>query len=522
MNTASKNYSNPKIRVANIRCKVVLLAGMSIKSQNERIILGLKVKQLRQQNNLSFADLAKQTGMSVSYLNEIEKGKKYPKRDKLVALAEVLNVSFYELTSAQLHQNLAPVNELLRSNFLNELPLDLFGIELNKVVEIIANAPARVGAFISTLVELSRNYALREENFYFGALRSYLELHDNYFEEIEEKVEEFVQKYSIPVQEKVPVEVLHQLLEKEFGYTIIENGLKDYPDLQSLRSVFVPKTRKLLLNGKLTPLQRAFQYGKELGFNYLNLQDRANTSSLLRVRTFEEVLNHSKAVYFSDALLMNRERIVADMAQFFQLERWDGEAFLNIMRKYGASPEMFYHRLTNILPRFFQLGQLFFLRFLHDPATEYFEIDRELHLSRRHHPHSNGLYEHYCRRWEAISLLEDLHAMQQKGQYAETIVGAQRSHYFDTEDEYLCLTIARPAYPTPNQNVSVTLGLLLTDELRQHVRFLQDPAIQRRIVNKTCERCPIENCLERAAPPTIVEQREKRRRMQEALMELMR
>src|SRR5690606_5362744 len=106
MDTASKNYSNPKIRVANIRCKVVLLAGMSIKSQNDSIILGLKVKQLRQQNYLSFADLAKQTGMSVSYLNEIEKGKKYPKRDKLVALAEVLNVSFYELTSAQLHQNL--------------------------------------------------------------------------------------------------------------------------------------------------------------------------------------------------------------------------------------------------------------------------------------------------------------------------------------------------------------------------------------------------------------------------------
>ncbi|MCH9024924.1 MAG: hypothetical protein IH931_06280, partial [candidate division Zixibacteria bacterium] len=54
-----------------------------------------------------------------------------------------------ELISLELADGLAPVGDLLKSNFLNELPLDLFGIELSKVVEIIANAPIRVGAFIS-------------------------------------------------------------------------------------------------------------------------------------------------------------------------------------------------------------------------------------------------------------------------------------------------------------------------------------------------------------------------------------
>ena len=69
---------------------------------------------------------------------------------------------------------MAPVGELLQSNFLNVLPLDLFGIELSKVVEIIANAPVRVGAFISTLLELSRNYALKEENMVIYLFRKYL------------------------------------------------------------------------------------------------------------------------------------------------------------------------------------------------------------------------------------------------------------------------------------------------------------------------------------------------------------
>ena len=86
------------------------------------------------------------------------------------------------LESSELPKSLQPLEELLRSNFLNELPLELFGLELFKVVEMIAYAPSRVGAFIFTLLELSRNFTPGEQNFYFASLRSYLELNNNYFE----------------------------------------------------------------------------------------------------------------------------------------------------------------------------------------------------------------------------------------------------------------------------------------------------------------------------------------------------
>ena len=97
---------------------------------------------------------------------------------------------------------------------------------------------------------------------------------------------------------------------------------------------------------------------------------------------------------------------------------------------------------------------------------------------------------------------------------------AQRSHYIGTEDEYLCLTIARPGYPTPNRNVSVTLGLLVNEEARSKIGFIDDPAIQYREVNKTCERCAVENCAERAAPPTVVQKRQEWKRIQARLVEL--
>ncbi|MCB0578269.1 MAG: DNA-binding protein, partial [Phaeodactylibacter sp.] len=125
-----------------------------------------------------------------------------------------------------------------------------------------------------------------------------------------------------------------------------------------------------------------------------------------------------------------------------------------------------------------------------------------------------------CRRWVSLSLLRDLHQMQREGKYVDTFVRAQRSQYIGTEDEYLCLTIARPAYPSPNRNVSVTIGLLMSDELREKIAFYEDPAIQFREVNKTCERCPLTDCAERAAPPAVVNKREEWRRIQERLAEL--
>lgn len=82
-------------------------------------------------------------------------------------------------------------------NFLNELFFDFFGIELLKVVEIIVNVLVWVGVFIFIFLELFRNYVFKEENFYFGALCVYLELYNNYFEDLEEEVGCFIKFYEI-------------------------------------------------------------------------------------------------------------------------------------------------------------------------------------------------------------------------------------------------------------------------------------------------------------------------------------
>jgi hypothetical protein len=493
---------------------------MNGKSQNERIIFGFKIRQLRQEKGLSFANFAERTGMSISYLNEIEKGKKFPKEDKIGVIAKTLDVPAEELLSAELPRVLYPVEELLQSNFLNELPLDFFGIEMAKVVEMIASAPSQVGAFVSTLVELSRKYSVGEENFYFSALRSFLEINNNYFEDLEQAVDNFCIQNKLPAQLPVSTEVLEKILRKKYGYDIKKGELDKVAELRHFRSIFLPGKKKLLTSKSLSNGQLAFQLGKELGFNFLKLKERALTSSLVRAKSFEETLNHFKAGYFSAALLMPREAFLSDLQSFFSSPKWEGEQVIMLLRKYDASPEMFFQRMTNLLPQFFGLQNIFFIRLMHEPATGQLKIDKEIHLNSRHRQQGAGQYEHYCRRWLSFTLLNDLAQLQGAGKFAGTIVGAQLSQVLDTDEQYCCITIARPAYPTQGSNGSATLGIRLTPEAAQKITFLNDPSISKTMVNNTCERCPIADCKERAAPPKVLEEKERWRNIAKTLKKL--
>lgn len=488
--------------------------------QLQRIIFGLKIRQFRQERGWNFEEMRRQTGISVSYLNEIEKGKKFPKPNNQQKLADALGLSVDFLTSPELTKQFAPLGDLLRSNFLSELPLDLFGIELQQIVEIIARAPDRVNAFISAMLEIARVYSLREENFYFAALRAYQELRSNYFEEIEAEANEFARKNAIPDNGGVPYFLLANLLEKKFGCRVEHDGLAAFPALQSLRSVYIPHSKRIILNGQLTERQRAFQLAKELGFNVLKLNERPLTSSFLRVNSFEEVLNNYKAAYFAVAILINKAAFVKDISAFFAAKKWHGAFLLQLMEKYQASPEVLFQRF-NVLTRDFGLDKVFFLRFIHHLERDEFEIDKELHLNRRHQPHASGINEHYCRRWLSPSMLRELQQKQQQpGNASMMLPGVQRASFLDTGEEYLCIALAKPTMPTIERNIGVTIGVLLDDHAKQAIKFWNDPAIPQTTVNITCERCPLTDCAERAAPPSVIDKKSERRKIQEALWRL--
>ncbi|MFI0492304.1 helix-turn-helix domain-containing protein, partial [Flavobacterium sp.] len=250
---------------------------MNIEKDYIKLIFGLKLKQARTNKNLSLFGLAKITDLSKSYLNEIEKGKKYPKTDKIILLSEKLDVSYDNMVSLKLDNNLAPIGEILKSGILKEIPLDLFGIQENDLIDIIANAPAKVNAFISTIIEIAQHYNLTRESFFLASLRSYQEAHNNYFDDLEQKVVSFCKAFHVNLESKISLEELSAILVEEYGYTIKEITFSEQEELGDLRSIFVPKSKTLLMSVDIDESQKAFILAKEIAYNYLEITERLYT-----------------------------------------------------------------------------------------------------------------------------------------------------------------------------------------------------------------------------------------------------
>lgn len=465
-----------------------------MKEENIRIIFGLKLKQLRKEKNLSLQELSEKSGVSISYLNEIEKSKKYPKADKVFRLAEALEVEYDYLVSLQLEDKMKPIADLLHSDILSELPLDLFGIEPSSFIELLSDTPTKLNAFIITLMDISRAYDITLEEFFLSSLRAYQEMHDNYFPQLEIQAQSFKNKYDVPL--RPGFDKLKQILENEFHYEVIPYDFEKEVGLSKTRSLMLPgKNPKFLFNPNLTENQKIFAIGRELGYAFLNLKKRPYSSSWITVNSFEEVLQHFQASYFSCAMLMEEKEITKDLEAFFSHQKLDHELLLGLIEKYNVTPETLVYRLTNILPKHFGLKELFFLRIGKNVPSGQFSLNKELHLTGIHHPHGSKNQEDYCRRWVSATIFDDFSQSQ-----TSRIGKAQYSFYPDGQS-YFVFAIAYQSGMKRQEQISISFGLKVNAQFKRKVKFHNDQQIQLKHVGTTCQACPVENCEVRVAPP---------------------
>ncbi len=380
---------------------------MIIEDKYIKLIFGLKLKQIRTERKLSLFGLSKLTGLSKSYLNEIEKGKKYPKMDKIAILSDSLDVPYDHLVSLKLDKNLAPVGEILKSNILKEIPLELFGIKETNLIDIIAKAPAKVNAFISTIIKIAQNYSLTKESFHLASLRSYQEAHNNYFEELEEQVQQFAKSYHLDLTKMITAQDLEEILVEEFNYTIDEEELSKYDNLRTLRSIYIPKRSTLLISKEISDAQKTFIYAKEIAYNVLKTENRLYTFPWIKFDSFDQVLNNFRASYFAGALIIPQASLVQKLQELFAAPTWSPLRLHKIIKSYNSSDETFFQRLTNILPQVFNIKNLFFLRFTYMQGTTVYRLSKELHITQQQSPHANKNQDHYCRRWLSLQTIHN-------------------------------------------------------------------------------------------------------------------
>ncbi|MCS6884635.1 MAG: ImmA/IrrE family metallo-endopeptidase [Acidobacteriota bacterium] len=472
-------------------------------SLNPSVIFGLKLKKFREMRGLTITEFAALCELSPMYLTELEKGSKYPKPDKIHRIAKALGRSYEDLISPKLTEEFAPLEDFLNSPILANFPFHLFGISLKDLVDMLTRSPAQVSALLKALLNIAESHHLQLEDLFRVALRAYQESKLNYFEDIEDAVEELIRNYG----PNSSLEHLNKLLRELYDYKIDFEHLSRYPELLIYRSVYLDlSSPRLLVNPALSLPQKRFVLARELGYQFLGLKERAWTFVPEQASSFEQVLNDFKASYFAGALLINKEQILADLKRLFEMPNWDYRELLALVEKYDATPEMLFYRISELVPTFLGL-KLHFLRYNFEEG----QIRLVKQLNTAHFTVGLSMSEHHCRRWAVLRYLKKLaREVGKKGRYI--FAGAQLSKFVDSEKQFLCLSIASSSPLRQGTLSSVAIGLYQDESLERQVKFLADKTIPRIQVGTSCERCPLRDCQERAAEATVLLNLEQRRK----------
>ena len=384
---------------------------MNISTENIRLIFGLKLKELRSEHGYSLSALSAKTGISKSYLNEIEKGKKYPKTDKITRLAKVFNVSYEFMVSLNLSKRLSPISDLIRSNILSELPLDFFDIEPIDLLTLLSAAPTKFSAFVDAIIQIGRDHDVRVESLYFSVLRSYQEMHENYFPDIESEAKKIRREFKIYSEGASLKDKIESILVDTHKYHIKYDGIQDQPDLASVRYIFIEgKKPTILLNKKMDDRQQLFILARELGFSVLNLSPRNYTSSWIDTQSFSHVLNNFKAYYFASALILDERIFTKGIVDFTKKSQFSSKEVLALMQQSQIHAEPFMLRLTTLVPRYFRFSQLFFIRYNENTSEQSFYMTKVLHGSGLSRSSAASLEIKACQRWVALTTLSQLNS----------------------------------------------------------------------------------------------------------------
>jgi len=89
-----------------------------------RTLFSRNIRIFRDRRNWSQANLAEFAGVSINYIGDIERGKKWPHPDVLFKLTEALGIKVYELFLEE-NMDVSIDNQVLMQRFLNDVSLSL-------------------------------------------------------------------------------------------------------------------------------------------------------------------------------------------------------------------------------------------------------------------------------------------------------------------------------------------------------------------------------------------------------------
>jgi len=93
-----------------------------MKGNELRAIFGKNVKIFRSRRKWSQADLAEYANISINFLGDIERGKKWPHPETLSKIADALEIKIYELFMEE-NTNINQETQIIMSRFVKDVSL---------------------------------------------------------------------------------------------------------------------------------------------------------------------------------------------------------------------------------------------------------------------------------------------------------------------------------------------------------------------------------------------------------------
>ena len=450
-----------------------------------KTFVGIKLKKLREERQLTQMSLAKSLGISLSYLNQIENNQRPLTVQVLLRLNEAYGIDVQLFSEAEEARLFSDLREVFADPRLNEQ------LGKTEIRELAANMPA-VGRL---LVEMHKQLdEAQEQSAYlanqlgndrsadlpvmlstpYEEVREYFYAHRNYIPELDHEGEALSRKLGLPVG-KMKHALAERLLQMH-GVRLVEQAGTDSTD--TVRH-FDKSTRLLALSPRLDEGQQAFQLATQIAF----LEQKQLLDQLLEKTAFTspEALVLARiglANYFAGAVLMPYMHFLQSAEQL----RYDIEL---LEQRYAVSFETICHRLSTLQRPEARGVPFFFIR-----------VDRAGNISKRqsatdfHFSRFGGT----CPLWNIYAAFSSPDRI--LTQQAEMPDG--RTYFWIAK----MIRHRQGGYKAPSKNFAIALGCDLhhADRLVYSKGMILDDPAARTPIGAGCKICERQKCPQRAFP----------------------
>jgi XRE family transcriptional regulator, fatty acid utilization regulator len=453
---------------------------------NTRLI-GQRVRQVRLERGLKQTELARQLGISAAYLNLLEKGRRTIQLPLLLRALEALEL--------EVESFMATVGEGHPDDVLARLLDDPLArtLDLEEADLAALRAEPRLSSTVAALYHLYKNtraqlerarskletlptpvplgYAPGDE------VTDFLELHRNYFPELEELAGAVRRDAQLP--RRFVSEQLIQFLARRHRLDV---QIEPPRRTSSVVRAFDRAGRRLRLSASLSEHALKFQLGHVLGLMLLDesrLHERLLAGAPPRHAETARLIKIHLANYFSGAVLLPYDEFFAEVER----TRYDVE---KVAAAFESSYEAVAHRMCNLGDPRRSGVPLHFLRV--DVAGN---ISKRYSASGLRFPHGHGT----CPKWAAHAAF-----------VTPALITKQYSRMPDGAT-YFCFAkvISDPAAGSLVRGTLYSIGLGTSADNAHRFAYADDlpaPEVGRAVVPTgiTCRFCERTDCNQRAAP----------------------